>query len=93
MFEKSEHLAEFIPQHINKLALLLNVENTGKGVKQGILEFYKKCRVPNLKEMGMDMALVKDIAHHATLGAYYALAPKKASEDELSEWLKEMYEQ
>ena len=87
-----EYLEEFIPEQIAKLASLLKLDPDGKSVKHGLQSFYKECGVPSLKEMGMDMSMVKEVAHHATLGQYYLIAPKKPSEEEFVQWLEEAYE-
>ena len=87
-----EYLAEFIPDQISRLASLLKVDADGTSVKQGLKGFLKECGLPSLKEMGMDLAMAKEIAHHATLGQYYLIAPKKPSEDEFVQWLEEAYE-
>ncbi len=87
-----EYLAEFIPDQISRLASLLKVNADGASVKQGLRGFYRKCGLPSLKEMGMDLSMAKEIAHHATLGQYYLIAPKKPSEEEFVQWLEEAYE-
>jgi alcohol dehydrogenase len=93
------YLAEFIPGQLNRLAHLLKVDgegktpaDTAKAVKEALKKFYLSCGVPSLKDMGMDLSKVKEIAHHATLGQYYQLAPKKPSEAEIVGWLMEGYE-
>ena len=87
-----EYLAEFIPDQISRLASLLKVNADGTSVKQGLKGFLKECGLPSLKEMGMDLSMAKEIAHHATLGQYYLIAPKKPSEEEFVQWLEEAYE-
>ncbi len=87
-----EYLADFIPDQIVWLASLLKVNADGTSVKQGLKGFLKECGLPPLKEMGMDLAMAKEVAHHATLGQYYLIAPKKPSEDEIVQWLEEAYE-
>lgn len=87
-----EYLAEFIPDQISRLASMLKVNADGASVKQGLKGFLKECGLPPLKEMGMDLSMAKEIAHHATLGQYYLIAPKKPSEDEFVQWLEEAYE-
>ena len=87
-----EYLAEFIPDQISRLASLLKVNADGASVKQGLKGFLKECGLPSLKEMGMDLSMAKEIAHHATLGQYYLIAPKKPSEEEFVQWLEEAYE-
>ena len=87
-----EYLAEFIPDQISRLASLLKVNADGTSVKQGLKGFLKECGLPSLKEMGLDLSMAKEIAHHATLGQYYLIAPKKPSEEEFVQWLEEAYE-
>jgi alcohol dehydrogenase len=93
------YLSEFIPNQLKKLAFMLRVDaegksldETAKAVKKALKKFYATCGVPSLKDMGMDLSKVKEIAHHATLGQYYQLAPKKPSVEEISGWLEEAYE-
>lgn len=92
-------LSEFIPSQLKKLAALLKVdvhgkslEETAEAVKYALKQFYTACGVPSLKDMGMDLSKIKEIAHHATLGQYYLLAPKKPSEQEICAWLEDAYE-
>ncbi len=93
------YLAEFIPDQLEKLAGLLKVDakgtspdKTAKAVSAALKKIYAACGGPSLKEMGMDLSKVREIAHHATLGQYYQLAPKKPSEEEITGWLEEAYE-
>jgi len=75
------------------LASLLKVDPDGESVKKGLQDFYRECGGgPSFKEMGMDMSLAREVAHHATLGQYYLIAPKKPSEEEFVQWLEEAYE-
>ena len=94
-----EYMAEFIPQKLNKLAYLLKVDTNGKSVaeigsaiREAIQSFYRLCGVPALKEMGLKLSDTDEIIHHAMSGTWYMLAPKKPSEDELSRWIKAVYE-
>ncbi|MFO7965073.1 MAG: iron-containing alcohol dehydrogenase [Desulfobacterales bacterium] len=94
------YLAEFIPEQLKKLAALMTVNAEGKtpaetaeAVGTEVRKFYTDIGMPSLKAMGMDLSKVKEIAHHATLGQYYQLAPKKPTEEEIAGWLEQAYGQ
>lgn len=94
-----EYMAEFIPSQLGKLAGLLKVDSSGKtaaetgsAVKKAIKDFYKKCGVPTLKEMGMDLSATKEIINHTVSGTWYLLAPKRPTEKEITAWLEELYQ-
>lgn len=94
-----ELMADIIPDKLNKLAALLKVDPGGKStpeigaeVKQAIKAFYKKCGVPSLKELGMNLSDVEEIIRHTVTGTWYMLAPKRPSDEEVTRWLNEAYE-
>ncbi len=94
-----ELMAEFIPDKLNKLATLLNVDPGGKSVpeigsavKQAIQSFYRECGVPSLRELGMSLSDIEEIIRHTVTGTWYMLAPKRPTDEEITGWLHEAYE-
>lgn len=93
-----EFMAEFIPEKIVKLANMLKVDTDGKStaetgtaVKLAIKDFYRKCGLPSLKDLGLDLSATSEIISHTTPGIWYMLAPKKPADAEITCWLEELY--
>lgn len=94
-----EFMAEVIPDKIQKLSALLKIHGDGKSaaelgtqVKGAIKDFYRECGLPSLKEMGVSLSDIDEIIRHTTTGTWYLLAPKKPSDEELANWIREAYE-
>lgn len=94
-----EFMAEILSDKLPRLGALFNIQadgkpaaEIGKEIKKAMKSFFRECGLPSLKEMGMNLSDTNEIVKHTVSGTWYVLAPKKPTEQELADWLKEAYE-